>query len=70
MRMFSARGWRTNEPGEVLPNEAPSLFEQLVYRALAEDLISEAKAAELLGIPRMRFYRERLMESADAVTHQ
>lgn len=70
MRMFSARGWRTNEPGEPLPNEAPSLFEQLVYRALAEDLVSEAKAAELLGIPRMRFYRERLMESTDVVTHQ
>lgn len=70
MRMFSARRWRTNEPGESLANETPSLFEQLVYRALAEDLISEAKAAELLGIPRMRFYRERFMEPADAVTDQ
>lgn len=70
MRMFSSRGWNTNEPGEALPNEAPSLFEQLVYRALAEDLISEAKAAGLLGIPRMQFYQQRFMESADAVTNQ
>lgn len=70
MRMFSSKGWNTQEPGEALPKETPSLFEQLVYRALAEDLVSEAKAAELLGISRMRFYQERLMESADAVADQ
>ncbi len=69
-KWFSAKGWRTTEPGEPLPQEHPRLFNQLVYRALAEQYISEAKAAELLGIPMMRFHKERLLESSDAVTHQ
>lgn len=70
MKLFSARGWQRNEPGEPLPAETPQLFEQLVYRALAERLISEAKAAELLGIPRLQFCRQRWMEPAYAATHQ
>jgi hypothetical protein len=41
-----------------------------VYRALAEQYISEGKAAELLGIPMMRFHKERHLESSDAVAHQ
>ncbi len=69
MRLFSSRGWNRKEPGEPLEAEAPKLFEQLVYRALGERLISEAKAAELLGIPRMQFYRERWMEPRDAAAH-
>jgi hypothetical protein len=28
--------------------------------------VSESKAAELLGIPMMRFHKERQLESADA----
>lgn len=70
MRLFSSRGWNRREPGEPLASESPKLFEQLVYRALAEQLISEAKAAELLGIPRMQFYRERCMEPRDAAADQ
>ncbi|MEJ2415865.1 MAG: hypothetical protein P8Y45_02805 [Exilibacterium sp.] len=53
-----------------MPNEFPQLFQQLVYRALAEQFIAESKAAELLGIPMMRFHKERQLESSDAVTHQ
>jgi predicted HTH domain antitoxin len=53
-----------------LPQEHPRLFDQLVYRALAEQYISEGKAAELLGIPMMRFHKERQLESSDAVAHQ
>lgn len=53
-KRFSAKGWRKCEPGEPLPNEFPLLFQQLVYRALAEQFIAESKAAELLGIPMMR----------------
>jgi len=30
----------------------------------------EGKAAELLGIPMMRFHKERQLESSDAVAHQ
>lgn len=69
-KRFSAKGWRTNEPGQALPQEHPRLFDQLVYRALAEQYISEGKAAELLGIPMMRFHKERQLESADAPAHQ
>ncbi len=63
---FSAKGWRKNEPGAPVPREHPRLFEQLVYRALGEQYVSESKAAELLGIPMMRFYKERQLELADA----
>lgn len=70
LKRFSAKGWRKNEPGQALPQEHPRLFDQLVYRALAEQYITEAKAAELLGIPMMRFHKERQLESADAPAHQ
>lgn len=69
-KRFSAKGWPKGEPGEPLPQEHPRLFDQLVYRALAEQYISDGKAAELLGIPLMRFYKERQLESLDAVAHQ
>lgn len=65
-KIFSAKGWRKGEPGEALPREHPRLFEQLVYRALGEQYISESKAAELLGIPLMRFHKKRQLESVDA----
>lgn len=70
VKRFSARGWRKNEPGDPLPQEQPRLFDQLVYRALAEQYIAESKAAELLGIPMMRFHQERQLAPSDAVAHQ
>lgn len=69
-KRFSAKGWRKTEPGQPLLQEHPRLFDQLVYRALAEQYISEAKAAELLGIPMMRFHKERQLESLDAAAYQ
>jgi predicted HTH domain antitoxin len=51
-----ARGWPTQEPVEL---EEPSIrgkreralrFERLCYRALAEDIMSLSKAAELLQL--------------------
>jgi Zn-dependent peptidase ImmA (M78 family)/DNA-binding XRE family transcriptional regulator len=69
-KRFSAKGWRKNEPGEPLPIEHPRLFDQLVYRALAEQYITESKAAELLDIPLMRFHQERRLEPASAAAHQ
>jgi Zn-dependent peptidase ImmA (M78 family)/transcriptional regulator with XRE-family HTH domain len=65
VKRFSTQGWLKVEPGHPLPQEHPRLFEQLVYRALAEQYIPEGKAAELLGIPMMRFHQER-----DAAAHQ
>lgn len=70
VKRFSAKGWSKNEPGHPLPREHPRLFDQLVYRALAEQYISEGKASELLGIPMMRFHQERRLESLDAIAHQ
>jgi Zn-dependent peptidase ImmA (M78 family)/DNA-binding XRE family transcriptional regulator len=49
-----AKGWRKSEPEPLEPvefcgqEETPTRFERLCYRALAEDLISLPKAAELL----------------------
>jgi Zn-dependent peptidase ImmA (M78 family) len=51
-REFSRLGFRTPpnyEPND-LEEEEPRRFERLCFRALAENAISEAKAAELLGI--------------------
>lgn len=44
---FSINGWRSAEPERLLP-ERPRRFESMVYRALAEDLISRSRAAEFL----------------------
>lgn len=44
------KGWRTNEPTRIAP-EVPSLFNQLVFRAVCEEEISIQKGAELLKVP-------------------
>jgi Zn-dependent peptidase ImmA (M78 family)/transcriptional regulator with XRE-family HTH domain len=53
-KIFAERGWRTApfaEPETMPPElEEPKRFERLCYRALAERVIGEARAAELLGI--------------------
>lgn len=54
-RTFRARGWHKQEPGDAVASERPSHFRRLVLRALAEDLIGEPKAAELLGTPLAEF---------------
>ncbi len=58
-KVFSAKGWRLREPNE-MSGERPQRFERLCIRALAEGVISEAKASELLG----KTVRE-LVESLD-----
>ena len=69
VKFFSARGWRKKEPCEEYPREQPKLFEQLVFRALAEDSISESKAAELLKKPLPEFRAYRNLRDA-AAAHQ
>ncbi len=53
-QVFTERGWRAppfEEPGRMEPElEEPRRFERLCYRALTENVIGEARAAELLGI--------------------
>jgi Zn-dependent peptidase ImmA (M78 family) len=52
-----ARAWRSDEPSPIQDGqglgafERPLRFERLVYRALAEDMISPARAAQFLKIP-------------------
>lgn len=49
---FSRRGWRSPPYGEpdAADGEVPRRFERLCLRALAEGAVSEAKAAELMGL--------------------
>lgn len=54
VRLFSRfRGnqWHRQEPGDAYPSETPTRMERLIYRALAEDLISRSRAQELLDVP-------------------
>lgn len=50
-QQFRSNGWYRQEPGDPYPTETPTRMERLVYRALAEDLISRSRAQELLGKP-------------------
>ena len=49
MRQFGSLGWRTSEPGDCPCSERPMQFEQLLFRAIAQDAISLSKAATLSG---------------------
>lgn len=51
MKLFRRRGWHKEEPDSVYPPEKPQMLEQLALRALAEDLVTESRAAELVGHP-------------------
>jgi Zn-dependent peptidase ImmA (M78 family)/transcriptional regulator with XRE-family HTH domain len=68
-KLFSLKGWRKQEPYEAYPTEKTFLFNQLVYRALAENYFTESKAAELLGLPVAKFHQQRTVENFEAVTH-
>lgn len=45
--MMNQMGWKVNEPVEYIGVEKSNRFEQLLFRALGEDLISMSKAAAL-----------------------
>jgi Zn-dependent peptidase ImmA (M78 family)/DNA-binding XRE family transcriptional regulator len=48
-QQFRKNDWHRQEPGNPYPAETPARMERLIYRALAEDLISYSRAQELLG---------------------
>ncbi|MCE5216047.1 XRE family transcriptional regulator [bacterium] len=48
-RRFRASGWSKREPGEQVRPEQTQRFERLVERAVAEDIISVSRAADLLN---------------------
>lgn len=66
-RIFAQRGWRSppfEEPAAIPADyEEPKRFERLCFRALAEGVIGEARAAEMLGIT-VRQLDDRLSEAA------
>ena len=51
----NTQGWKTDEPGEYLGKEHANRFDQLVYHAAAEDLITFSRAAELLNLSLSQF---------------
>jgi Zn-dependent peptidase ImmA (M78 family) len=53
----NTQGWKTEEPGEYLGKEHANRFDQLVYRAAAEEIITFSRAAELLNQPLSEFRR-------------
>ena len=63
-RQFRHAGWHEQEPGDQLPSEEPSRMARLVLRALSEDLVSESRAAELLGEPLTQFFKKANIASA------
>ena len=68
--VFRKNGWKDKEPEPQYPNEQTRLFKQSVYHALAEDMIGESKAAELLGMSVMDLHACRKMECPDAVINK
>jgi Zn-dependent peptidase ImmA (M78 family)/DNA-binding XRE family transcriptional regulator len=66
---FRKRGWHRCEPGDQLPAEEPQRMKQLVIRALEEGAISEARAAELLGVPLPELWRKEAQSHADLPVH-
>jgi len=62
---FRRNNWVKNEPGKPYPHEEPKLFKQLVFHALAEDLIGESRAAELLRMPLIDFRKLRKVGSCE-----
>ena len=52
---FRRNGAYRIEPGDALPSEEAQRLTRLVLRALAEDIISQSRAEELLGMPWQEF---------------
>jgi len=67
LKSWGGKGWRKLEPGKPIPPEQPRMFELLVYRALAEGVIGEAKAAEFLGLSLHQFHALRSLDKAPGV---
>lgn len=68
--LMRKHGWNKTEPDPQYPPEKPRRFERLIYRALAEELIGDSRAAELLGIPVAELARQRNLEAGHGVDHQ
>ena len=66
---FNKQGWNHKEPGEPYPKEQTHVFKQLVFHALAENYISESKAAEFMNSSIESFRNIRAMERQNATSN-
>jgi len=69
IKIFRRNGWHKSEPCVEYPREEPQIFIQLVFHALAEEFLSESKAAELMGMPIMEFRELRKVDHGGPITH-
>jgi Zn-dependent peptidase ImmA (M78 family)/DNA-binding XRE family transcriptional regulator len=67
---FNKRGWTKNEPDKQYPKEKTYIFEQMIFHALAEEYMSESKAAELMNVSLEIFRSLRAMESQDVAHYK
>lgn len=58
--MIRQMGWKTSEPIEYIGEESSYRFRQLLYRALAEELITVSKAASLCNMSLQDFRAEAM----------
>lgn len=61
LAFFRKKGWHKHEPCEDYPREEPELLERLVTCALAEGVITQSRAAELLRVD-IQELREKVRE--------
>lgn len=59
--MINQMGWKVEEPGDYRGEEKSNRFDQLLFRALAEELISVSKAASLKNLKVSEFKTQHLM---------
>jgi Zn-dependent peptidase ImmA (M78 family) len=68
-KQFRAKGWHRQEPGYPVPSEEPERFKRLVLQAVIEQLISPARAAEILGEPFNEFRKSLQVEFAQEAAY-
>ena len=66
-RKFRRRGRHLREPGDQLPSEEPKRLERLIVRALSEQIITQTRAAELLGKSLRHFHEEEAEQHGESV---
>lgn len=63
-KLFSRRGWREEEPGEMFPQEEPSRMKRLLLRGLEEETLSPDRAAEIVGMSLSEFQSSEARQHA------
>jgi Zn-dependent peptidase ImmA (M78 family) len=64
-QQFRVNDWHRQEPGKPYSSETPTRMERLIYRALAEDLVSRSRAQELLNRPLQQGWEMEALQQND-----